>query len=68
VLYLFGQYSKTNTLLTGETIYKEGKGKVFGKQPKAKFLKVLKTASDANTKTSKTCQQYNENIAAGKLI
>ena len=49
----------------GQDNLQQRKGKFLGKRPKAKFSKVLKTASD--TKTSKIRQQYNEMIAAGNV-
>jgi hypothetical protein len=49
----------------GQDNLQQRKGKFLGKRPKAKFSKVLKTASD--TKTSKTRQRYNEMIAAGNV-
>ena len=49
----------------GQDNLQQRKGKFLGKQPKAKFSKVLNTATD--TKTSKTCQRYNEMTAAGNV-
>ena len=56
---------KSTPIGGGQDDSQQRKGKFLGKLPKAKFLKVLKTAS--NMKTSKTCQQYNEMITAGNV-